>query len=66
MTFGICEVLWLKHLLEDLGYSAYQPIKLHCDNKASRNIAHNLVQHNRIKHMEVHIFYQGKAGSKDH
>ena len=28
-------------------------MKLYCDNKATINIAHNLVQHDRTKHVEV-------------
>lgn len=28
-------------------------MKLYCDNKAAISIAHNLVQHYRIKHIEV-------------
>ena len=29
------------------------PIRLYCDNKAAISIAHNLVQHDRTKHIEV-------------
>ena len=28
-------------------------MKIYCDNKSAINIAHNLVQHDRIKHIEV-------------
>ena len=31
-------------------------MKLFCDNKAARDIAHNYVQHDRIKHVEVDRF----------
>ncbi|RDX74369.1 Copia protein, partial [Mucuna pruriens] len=30
-----------------------RPIKLYCDNKSTINITHNLVQHDRTKHIEV-------------
>ena len=57
MALGICEVLWLKYLLEDLGYPTNQPIRLHCDNKAARDIAHNPIQHDRTKHVEIDRFF---------
>ena len=57
MTLGICEALWLILLLMDLGYLPRQPIRLYCDNKATCDIAHNPVQHDRTKHVEVYIFF---------
>ena len=56
MTLGICEELWLRLLLMDLGYLPRQPIRLYCNNKATCDIAHNLVQHDRTKHVEVDRF----------
>ena len=50
---GICEVLWLKRLLEELKVIKHLPIKVFCDNKAAIAIAHNLVLHDRTKHVEV-------------
>ena len=29
------------------------PMKLYCDNKSAINIAHNPIQHDRTKHIEV-------------
>ncbi|KAM1582752.1 hypothetical protein ACFX14_030431 [Malus domestica] len=43
IAVGICEILWLKLLLRDLGIKHDQPMKLFCDNKAVRDIAHNPV-----------------------
>ncbi|RVW73995.1 Retrovirus-related Pol polyprotein from transposon RE1 [Vitis vinifera] len=57
MTFGLCEALWLRLLLQDLGYLSRQPIRLFCDNKAGCDIAHNPVQHDRTKHVEVDRFF---------
>ncbi|RVX07565.1 Retrovirus-related Pol polyprotein from transposon RE1 [Vitis vinifera] len=57
MTLGLCEELWLRLLLQDLSYLSRQPIRLFCDNKAACNIAHNLVQHDRTKHVEVDRFF---------
>ena len=57
MALGICEALWLRFLLQDLGYQPNQPIQLYCDNKAACDIAHNPVQHDRTKHVEVDRFF---------
>ncbi|KAB2616882.1 hypothetical protein D8674_012751 [Pyrus ussuriensis x Pyrus communis] len=53
MAHGICEVLWLRKLLGGLGFKAKEAISLYCDNKFAREIAENLVQHDRKKHVEV-------------
>ncbi|RVW46634.1 Retrovirus-related Pol polyprotein from transposon RE1 [Vitis vinifera] len=57
MTLGLCEALWLRLLLQDLGYLSRQPIRLFCDNKAACDIVHNLIQHDRTKHVEVDRFF---------
>ena len=57
MALGICEALWLRLLLIDLGYLPRQPIRLYCDNKAACDIAHNPVQHDRTKHVEADRFF---------
>ncbi|RVW66052.1 Retrovirus-related Pol polyprotein from transposon RE1 [Vitis vinifera] len=57
MALGLCEALWLKLVLQDLGYLSRQPIRLFCDNKAACDIAHNPVQHDRTKHVEVDRFF---------
>ena len=57
MALGICEALWLRLLLMDLGYLPRKPIRLYCDNKAASDIAHNLVQHDCTKHVEVDRFF---------
>ncbi|RVW40541.1 Retrovirus-related Pol polyprotein from transposon RE2 [Vitis vinifera] len=49
MALGFCETLWLRLLLQDLGYLSRQPIRLFCDNKAACDIAHNPIQHDRYK-----------------
>lgn len=57
MALGVCEALWLRLLLIDLGYPPRRPIQLYCDNKATCDIAHNPVQHDRTKHVEVDRFF---------
>ncbi|CAL9003914.1 unnamed protein product, partial [Prunus brigantina] len=47
MAHGVCELLWIKHVLTELGFKPKKPMKLYCDNIAAINIAHNPVQHDR-------------------
>nr|CAD1822910.1 unnamed protein product [Ananas comosus var. bracteatus] len=53
MTHGVCELLWLKRFMQELGLENHRPLILYCDNKAAINIAHNPVQHDRTKHIEI-------------
>ena len=38
MTLATCELIWLKHLLEDLRFRNDEQIKLICDNQAALHI----------------------------
>ena len=40
-------------MLKELEISVSNLIKVYCDNKATISIAHNSVQHDRTKHIEV-------------
>ena len=53
MAQGVCELLWIRRLLTELGFKPEKPMELHCDNKSAIDIAHNPVQHDRTKHVEV-------------
>ena len=53
VAHGICEVMWIKRMLEKLKASDSLPMKLCCDNKAAISITHNPVLHDRTKHVEV-------------
>jgi len=57
MALGMCKLLWLKILLNDLKIEWTAPIKLYCDNKSAISIAHNPVQYDRTKHVEVDIHF---------
>lgn len=57
MTQGVCEFLWLKIILDDLKIKWEGPMKLYCDNKSAINIAHNPVQHDRTKHIEIDRYF---------
>jgi hypothetical protein len=43
MVKGICELLWLRRFLTELGFEPTSEMKLFCDNKAVIDISHNLV-----------------------
>ncbi|RDX96167.1 hypothetical protein CR513_21205, partial [Mucuna pruriens] len=52
-NLGICERLWMEIILNDLKLKYERPIKLFCDNSSTISIAHNLVQHDMTKHIEI-------------
>ena len=53
MASAACELIWLKSLLLDMGFSSSLPMTLFCDNQAAMHIAANPVFHERTKHIEV-------------
>ena len=53
MANGVCELLWLQRILEELKKPMETPMKLYCNNKAAISIAHNPVQHDQTKHVEI-------------
>lgn len=46
-------MLWIKIILDDLKIKYDAPMGLVCDNKSTISIAHNPVQHDRTKHIEM-------------
>ncbi|KAF5957288.1 hypothetical protein HYC85_004513 [Camellia sinensis] len=53
MAQGVCELVWIKLLLSDLGIDQTDSMWIYCDNNAAINIAHNPVQHDMTKHVEI-------------
>lgn len=53
MASTTSEIIWLRALLQDLGFDSSQPTKMFCDNQAAIHIASNPVFHKRTKHIEV-------------
>jgi len=53
MTLGVCELLWIKNVLSDLSFKQNETMGLYCDNTPAITIAHNPVQHDRTKHVEI-------------
>lgn len=46
-------MVWMKLLLEDLGFPILLPVRLWCDNQAAVHIAKNPVFHEWTKHIEI-------------
>ena len=53
MALATCELIWLKHLLQELRFGKDEQMKLICDNQAALHIASNPIFHERTKHIEV-------------
>lgn len=54
MAQGIRKVLWIKIILDDIKVPRDSSMKFYCDNKSAISIAHNLIQHNRTKYIEIY------------
>ena len=49
----ICKLIWLKRILEELKVPYEKPMKLYNDNKSTISIAHNPIEHDRTRHVEI-------------
>ena len=45
MTLATCELIWLKHLLQELRFEKDEQMKLICDSQAALHISSNPVFH---------------------
>ena len=52
IALATCELIWLKHLLQELRFGKDGQMKLICDNQAALHISSNPVFHGRTKHIE--------------
>lgn len=64
MENRVCEVLWMKRVLEKLRLDAEASMRLFCDNKSVINIAHNPIQHDHMKHIEINRHFIKKKTEK--
>ena len=53
LAHGICEGIWLNHLLIKLRIETEGPIEVLCDNQSAIAIAKNPMHHDRTKHVEI-------------
>lgn len=57
MVHGMCEELWFKILLKEMGpFRGRSRMVLHCDNNASLHIVSNLFYLEWTKHIEVDCY----------
>ncbi|KAK2391898.1 putative mitochondrial protein [Trifolium repens] len=53
MAHATCELVWLKHLLQELHFCEVGQMELVCDNQSALHLSSNPVFHERTKHIEV-------------
>ncbi|XP_052294442.1 secreted RxLR effector protein 161-like [Citrus sinensis] len=53
ITQGMCEVIWLERLMQDLQITVCSPTKLYTDSTSTVSIVNNLVQHDQMKHVRI-------------
>ena len=53
MTLATCELIWLKHPLQELRFGKDKQMKLICDNQAALHISSNPVFHERTNRIKV-------------
>lgn len=57
MTQGICELLYPKRTLEYLKIKRDNSVRLYCNSKSAISIAHNPMQHDIIKYIEIDKYF---------
>lgn len=53
LALGLCEGLWIKRVMNDLGLTITLPIHLYCDNVSAIHMIENPIQHDKSKHIEI-------------
>lgn len=49
----IFKIMWLLRVLKELQINDELPMKFYCDNKEVISIAHNPIQHDRVKYVGI-------------
>ena len=58
------EMVWMRHLLGELGYKVKQPSVFRIDNQSALTVAKNPEHHGRMKHLDMRYFWLRRAVSK--
>ena len=61
---GICEAIWLRNLLIEIGFPTPGPAKMKCNNKSAIAICLNPVHHDRTKHLGINRHFIRKKIDK--
>ncbi|XP_057791180.1 uncharacterized mitochondrial protein AtMg00810-like [Salvia miltiorrhiza] len=56
-TSSVCHAVWLRSLLEELGWPQKEPTTICVDNKSAIALSKNPVFHNRSKHIDTRFHY---------
>eukprot|EP00253_Pinus_taeda_P021116 PITA_21116 len=51
------EALWLRQILSEFGFQKQHPTTFWCDNQSAIQLCKDLVQHQRGKHIELHMHF---------
>jgi hypothetical protein len=51
------EIIWLRNLLSELGYTLSCPSTLHIDNNSALSVAKNPEHHGRMKHLDLRFYW---------
>jgi hypothetical protein len=57
MAHATCELVWLKHLLQELHFCEIGQMELVCDNQSALHLSSNPGFHERSKHIEVYCHF---------
>ena len=53
----VCEVIWLRNLLEEFDHPKDESTTIHVDNKSAIKLAKNPIQHGRSKHIDIKFHF---------
>ena len=51
------EVMWMRNLLTEIGYTLPEPFTLFMDNNSAISVAKNLTHHSKIKHVNLRLHW---------
>lgn len=57
LSMAASEVIWMRHLLAELGFPQRQATILHCDNQAAISLAKNPEHREKTKHVDVRLMF---------
>ena len=55
------EIIWMRTLLQELGFNISQPSILHVDNQSALKVLRNPEHHSRMKHIDIKVHWIREA-----
>lgn len=65
MAHGCCELLWLRILLEELGFKQGDPMDPYSDSISAIKLANYLVYHDKTNHVEIDCHFSREKIEKE-